>query len=77
MAEIAKPLPDSKPAVSEEGLRKAEAMVEQEEGVINRLIGWPGMIVTSIAVAMSDNRLSMVGPRSHRMIVSSYSRLLS
>ena len=53
MAEIAKPLPDSKPAVSEEGLRKAEAMVEQEEGVINRLIGWPGMIVTSIAVAMS------------------------
>jgi hypothetical protein len=42
MAEIAKPLPDSKPAVSEEGLRKAEAMVEQEEGIINRLVGWPG-----------------------------------
>ena len=28
-------------------------MVEQEEGVINRLSGWPGMIVTAIAVAMS------------------------
>src|SRR6187401_1755272 len=31
----------------------AKPLVEQEEGVINRLIGWPGMIVTSIAVAMS------------------------
>lgn len=53
MAEIAKPLSDSKSAISEEGLRKAEAMVEQEEGVINRLAGWPGMIVTAIAVTMS------------------------
>ena len=53
MAEIANPASDSKSGISEEGLRKAEAMVEQEEGVINRLAGWPGMIVTSIAVAMS------------------------
>jgi TRAP-type uncharacterized transport system fused permease subunit len=53
MADIANPASDSKSGISEEGLRKAEAMVEQEEGVINRLAGWPGTIVTSIAVAMS------------------------
>ncbi len=44
---------DSKPVISEDGLRKAEAMVEQEEGVINRLSGWPGGIVTGLAVTMS------------------------
>jgi TRAP transporter 4TM/12TM fusion protein len=53
MADAANPASDSKGAISEEGLRKAEAMVEQEEGVTNRLAGWPGIIVTSIAVAMS------------------------
>lgn len=53
MAETIKTVADSKSVISEEGLRKAEAMVEQEEGVINRLAGWPGMIVTGIAVTMS------------------------
>jgi TRAP transporter 4TM/12TM fusion protein len=41
------------PAVSEEKLRKAEAYVEAEEGVVNRLSGWAGTLVTSIAVAMT------------------------
>jgi TRAP transporter 4TM/12TM fusion protein len=40
-------------AVSEEKLRKAEAYVEAEEGVVNRLSGWSGTLVTSIAVAMT------------------------
>jgi TRAP transporter 4TM/12TM fusion protein len=53
MAEAANPASDSKDAISEEGLRKAEELIEQEEGHINRLAGWPGMAVTSIAVAMS------------------------
>jgi TRAP transporter 4TM/12TM fusion protein len=41
------------PAVSEEQLRKAEAYVEAEEGVVNRLSGLAGTVVTSIAVAMT------------------------
>ncbi len=41
------------PAVSQEQLQKAEAYVEAEEGVVNRLVGWAGRLVTSIAVAMS------------------------
>jgi hypothetical protein len=41
------------PAVSQEQLQKAEAYVEAEEGVVNRLFGWAGRLVTSIAVAMS------------------------
>jgi len=36
-----------------EGLHKAEALVEQEEGLTNRLSGWAGTVVTTIAVAMS------------------------
>jgi TRAP transporter 4TM/12TM fusion protein len=36
-----------------ERLHKAEAYVEQEEGLTNRLSGWAGTIVTAIAVAMS------------------------
>src|SRR5213078_2665102 len=36
-----------------EQLQKAEAYVEAEEGVVNRLVGWAGRLVTSIAVAMS------------------------
>jgi TRAP transporter 4TM/12TM fusion protein len=36
-----------------EGLHKAEELVEQEEGLTNRLTGWAGTIVTIIAVAMS------------------------
>jgi TRAP-type uncharacterized transport system fused permease subunit len=43
----------SAPAVSQERLQKAEAYVEAEEGVVNRLFGWAGRLVTSIAVAMS------------------------
>ena len=30
------------PAVSQERLQKAEAYVEAEEGVVNRLFGWAG-----------------------------------
>src|SRR6476619_4712510 len=40
-------------AVSEDRLQKAEAYVEAEEGVVNRLFGWAGRLVTSIAVTMS------------------------
>src|SRR4051794_39465981 len=40
-------------AISDEALRKAEEFVEAEEGAANRLIGWAGMIVTGIAIAMT------------------------
>src|SRR5712672_3601352 len=40
-------------AVSEDRLRKAEAYVEAEDGVVNRLVGWAGTLVTTIAVTMS------------------------
>src|SRR4051812_41081287 len=43
----------SQGAVSDEALRKAEEFVEQEEGVVNRLTGLAGTVVTAIAVAMS------------------------
>src|ERR1700751_5796601 len=43
----------SAPAVSLERVQKAEAYVEAEDGVVNRLFGWAGRLVTSIAVAMS------------------------
>src|SRR6202158_291981 len=39
--------------ISAEALRKAEEYVQQEEGAANRLSGWAGTIVTSIAVAMT------------------------
>ena len=45
--------PASQAAISEEALRKAEAFVEAEEGATNRLLGWAGVIVTAIAVAMT------------------------
>jgi TRAP transporter 4TM/12TM fusion protein len=41
------------PAVSDDALHKAEAYIESEEGAVNRLAGWAGTIVTTIAVAMS------------------------
>ena len=44
---------ETAPAVSEEQLRKAEAYIEAEEGVVNRLSGWAGTAVTSIAIAMT------------------------
>ncbi|MBV9347834.1 MAG: TRAP transporter fused permease subunit [Pseudolabrys sp.] len=40
-------------AISAEGLAKAEAYVQQEEGAANRLSGWVGITVTAIAVSMS------------------------
>src|SRR5215468_10710847 len=43
----------SQGAISDEALRKAEEFVEAEEGAANRLIGWAGIIVTVIAVAMT------------------------
>ena len=45
--------PDSATGEDVSGLLKAEAYVEQEEGLTNRLSGWAGTIVTSIAVVMS------------------------
>jgi TRAP transporter 4TM/12TM fusion protein len=53
MAEEATQAAGAAPAVSDEQLRKAEAYVEADEGAINRLVGWAGRLVTSIAVAMS------------------------
>src|SRR6202165_2114901 len=53
MAEEAIEAAGAAPVVSEERLRKAEAYIEAEEGVVNRLSGWAGTIVTSIAVAMT------------------------
>jgi TRAP transporter 4TM/12TM fusion protein len=50
-------LPDtrltSQGAISDEALRKAEEFIEQEEGAANRLLGFAGIAVTAIAVAMS------------------------
>ncbi len=40
-------------AISEEGLRKAEEYVQQEEGAANRLSGVVGIVVTGIAVVMT------------------------
>src|SRR5882757_972955 len=40
-------------AVSEAQLRKAEEFIAAEEGVVNRLAGWAGTIVTAIAIAMT------------------------
>ena len=53
MAEDATQAAGAAPAVSDEQLRKAEAYVEAEEGVVNRLVGWAGTLVTTVAVTMS------------------------
>jgi len=54
MAEETKPAAAAEPlAITEEGLRKAEEYVQQEEGAANRLSGWVGILVTAIAVAMT------------------------
>src|SRR5262245_5434888 len=53
MAEQATQPAGAAPAVTEEQLRQAEAFVEAEEGVINRLAGRIGTLVTSVAVTMS------------------------
>src|SRR5215216_561699 len=39
--------------VSEEALKRAEAMIEQEEGVQNRHRGWLAAFVSAVAVIMS------------------------
>jgi TRAP transporter 4TM/12TM fusion protein len=39
--------------VSEAALARAEEMIEREEGVHNRLVGWLAAFVTTVAVAMS------------------------
>src|SRR3989338_3833241 len=39
--------------VSEEALKRAEAMIEQEEGVHNKLVGWLAFFVAAVAVVMS------------------------
>jgi len=44
---------EGEPLITEEGLRKAEELVEQEEGAANRLAGLAGMITTGIAVVMT------------------------
>src|SRR5688572_11847884 len=41
------------PVISDERLRKAEAYIEAEEGALNRLAGFAGNAVMTIAVAMS------------------------
>ena len=41
------------PAISQEGLRKAEEYVQQEEGAGRRLAGWSAIAVTAIAISMS------------------------
>jgi len=39
--------------ISAEALRRAEEMIEREEGVHNKLLGWLAAFVTMVAVAMS------------------------
>jgi len=39
--------------VSREALERAEAMIEQEEGVHNKLTGWLAGLVAVVAVTMS------------------------
>src|SRR5262249_23356251 len=52
MSEDASGAEAAAPAVSQAQLQKAEAYVEAEEGVVNRLFGWAGRLVTSVAGAM-------------------------
>jgi TRAP transporter 4TM/12TM fusion protein len=44
---------DTPAAVDDEALRKAEEYIEQEEGASNRLGGWLGAFVATVAVGMS------------------------
>ena len=47
MAEDVKQASGAVPVVSQEQLRQAEAYIEAEEGVVNRLFGWAGIFITS------------------------------
>jgi TRAP transporter 4TM/12TM fusion protein len=53
MAEDLKPAAAQPLGISEDALHKAEAFVEAEEGVVNRLSGIAGSAATGVAVAMS------------------------
>jgi TRAP transporter 4TM/12TM fusion protein len=53
MAEEPKPATVPDAVISAEALRVAEAYVEADEGAINRLTGWAGILVTGIAISMS------------------------
>ena len=53
MSSTDSPGKDETKAVSAEALAKAEHFIEAEEGATNRLSGWAGTVVTSIAVAMT------------------------
>jgi TRAP transporter 4TM/12TM fusion protein len=53
MSEKITPPESAAPIVSEAALRKAEEFVEAEEGALNRLSGWAGATVTTVAVTMS------------------------
>ena len=48
-----KPATDQDVTVSEEALRKAEHYIEEEEGAANRLTGWLGAALGTVAVVMS------------------------
>ena len=39
--------------ISEQALQKAEEFIEAEEGASNKLKGWLGVLVTTLAVVMS------------------------
>jgi len=39
--------------ISEQALQKAEEFIEAEEGAANKLRGWLGVLVTTLAVVMS------------------------
>ena len=51
MSELAES--DSNTTISEEALRKAEQYIEEEEGAANRISGWLGIFLSTVAVVMS------------------------
>ena len=54
MADGEKPATTMEPSgISEEALKKAEEFIEADEGAINRLSGFAGTAVTTVAVVMS------------------------
>jgi TRAP transporter 4TM/12TM fusion protein len=53
MSESARPATPAEPSVDAEALKKAEEFIEEEEGRTNKLRGWLGVFVTSVAIAMS------------------------
>jgi TRAP transporter 4TM/12TM fusion protein len=45
--------PAAEPLVTDEGLRKAEEFIEEEEGAVSRFRGWLGTATTALLVVMS------------------------